>query len=136
MSDEITLVRGAIHNPAEPRHFMRIVPVDRTVTVTAAGVEVARSTRASKVKEVGRDVYDPVVYLPREDVEMARLERVERTTHCPLKGDTEYFDLVLDDGRIEHAAWSYVSTFDFAVELQGLLAFDTSLVDVVEHRAD
>ncbi|MEM8902967.1 MAG: DUF427 domain-containing protein [Actinomycetota bacterium] len=134
MSDDVTLVRGAIHNPAEPRHFMRIVPVDRTVTATVDGVEVARSDRAMKVKEVGRDVYDPVVYVPRDDVDLARLERTDRTTHCPLKGDTEYFDLLLDDGRIEHGAWSYVTTFDFAAELAGLVAFDTADVDVVEHR--
>ena len=70
MSDEITMVRGAIHNPAEPRHFMRIVPVERTVTVSVGGVEVARSTRASRVKEVGRDIYDAVTYLPRADVDM------------------------------------------------------------------
>ena len=81
MSDDITMVRDAIHNPAEARHFMRIVPVDRTVTVSVDGVEVARTTRASRVKEVGRDIYDAVVYFPRADVDMARLERTERTTH-------------------------------------------------------
>ena len=135
MSEAVTLVRNAIHNPAEPRHFMRIGEPEHWVTATARGVEIARSRRARKVKEVGLDVYDPVLYFPREDVEMARLIRSERTTHCPLKGDTEYFDLELPDGRIENAAWSYHHTIDRADALRDLIAFDARLVRVTEHTA-
>ena len=68
---------------------------------------------------------------PRADIDLRRLERTERTTHHPIEGDTESFDLVLDDARIEHGAWSYRTTFDFADEL---VAFDTNVVDLIEHR--
>ena len=32
------------------------------------------------------------------------LARIEKSTHCPLKGDTEYFDLVVDGERIANQA--------------------------------
>lgn len=57
------------------------------------------------MKEVGFDVYDHVTYFPRADVDMAVLVPVDKTTHCPLKGDTEYFDIVVDGERIPEAAW-------------------------------
>jgi uncharacterized protein (DUF427 family) len=87
------------------------------------------------VKEVGLDVYDPVVYFPREDVAMARLVKSAKSTHCPLKGDTEYFDLDLGDQRIENAAWSYDRTIEGASALKDRIAFDARLVQVTEHTA-
>ena len=131
-NDALTLVKDAIHNPAEPRHFMRIAPVACTVTAVIGEVQLARSTRTLKVKEVGRDIYDPVLYFPRADVAMAYLVRTDKTTHCPLKGDTEYFDGQLPAGRIGSIAWSYDRTLDIARELEGYIAFDTRQVQVTE----
>ncbi len=134
--DPITHVQDAIHNPADPRHFMRLKPVRGRVTARAGGVELARSEAALKLMEAGRDLYDPVWYLPRRDVAMDRLVAVDRTTHCPLKGDTAYFDVRLDDGTVlEGAAWSYVSVLDFdsrLAPLAELIAFDQSRVLVTE----
>lgn len=128
--NDITLVEDAHHNPNEPRHFMRIVPATVTQLASLDGTAVAESSAALVVKEVGRDVYDPVVYFPRTDVAMDLLERIDKTTHCPLKGDTEYFDLVIDGRRTEAAAWSYVGEMVAGEELEGLVAFDTSRVRV------
>lgn len=128
--EDITLVRNAIHNPSEPRHFMRVVPAGGRRSATVDGTAVAQSDEAVVVKEVGRDLYDHVTYFPRADVEMGALVRIDKTTHCPLKGDTEYFDLVIGDQRIAEAAWSYVETIEVAAELRDLVAFDTSKVDV------
>ena len=128
--EDITLVRGAIHNPDEPRHFMRVVPAGAARTASAGGATIARSDEAVVVKEVGRDLYDHVTYFPRADVDMDALVRIDKSTHCPLKGDTEYFDLVVDGERIPEAAWSYVKTIEVAAELRGLVAFDSTKVDV------
>lgn len=128
------MVEDAIHNPNEPRHFMRVVPVDHLVTATIGEHEVARSRRAVKVKEVGFDIYDPVIYFPREDVTMELLTGTDKTTHCPLKGDTQYLDARIDDQVTADAAWSYVSTLDIAAELRQLVAFDAAQVHVAEHR--
>lgn len=124
---EATLVKNAIHNPDEPRHFMRIVPARGRQIVTAAGQVVADSERAVVVKEVGRDIYDPLVYFPRADVEMSALTRIDKSTFCPLKGDTEYFDIVANGEHVAEAAWSYVKMVA-GDELFELVAFDPSKV--------
>ena len=128
--NDVTLVENAHHNPNEPRHFMRIVPSRTAQQASMDGASIADSSSALVVKEVGRDVYDPVVYFPRGDVAMHLLERTDKTTHCPLKGDTEYFDLVIGEVRTEAAAWSYVGDMIAGEELRDLIAFDTSKVRV------
>lgn len=132
-AEDVTLVKDAIHNPRDARHFMRIALPDYPVTATLGKTELARSTRALKVKEVGYDVYDAVIYFPREDVAMDRLQRTEKTTHCPLKGDTEYFDALGDEAVVTDAAWSYNRTIDIAKELEDHIAFDARHVQIVEH---
>ena len=129
-SEDITLVKEAIHNPIEPRHFMQVVRTDSERTASVGATAIARSTQALIVKEVGHNVYDHVTYFPRADVDMDKLVRVDKSTHCPLKGDTEYFDVVIDGDRIADAAWSYVDTIEEAAELNSLVAFDASKVEL------
>ena len=132
MSDPnaVTLVRGAIHNPSEPRHFMTITEATGRCRATAGGVTIAESENVKVVKEVGGAIYDPVVYFPRADVDPAALVGIDQTTHCPIKGDTEYFDVVAGDDRFEAAAWSYVTPIPEAEALRGFVAFDTSKIKV------
>lgn len=127
---DVTLIPNAIHNPNEPRHFMRVVPAADDHTVSAGQAVIAESSEAVIVKEVGRDIYDQVVYFPRSGVNMDALEPIDKTTHCPLKGNTQYFDVVVDGERISEAAWSYVETIEVAAELRDLIAFDTTKVTV------
>jgi len=132
----VTFVRNAIHSPQDVRHFMDIGHPEYTVTAAVDGHEIARSNRALKLKEVGRGVYDPVMYFPREDVDLSCLEATEKTTHCPLKGDTTYFDLNMDGDRRKDIAWSYTQTIDDAALIKDLVAFDSTCVQIVEHTAD
>ena len=133
--DTVTMVKQGIHNPAEPRHFMRITCPEHEITAAVGDVALARSRQALKLKEVGYDIYDAVIYFPRDDVEMTRLQKTDKTTHCPLKGDTEYFDVLTDGDKIENVAWSYHRPFDYAVELKDYIGFDTRHVNIVEHSA-
>lgn len=128
--DDVTLVRNAVHNPAEPRHFMQVVPAPISHRAVIGDQLIVESDAAIIVKEVGRDVYDHVVYFPRDDVRMSLLSKIAKSTHCPLKGDTEYFDLQLEDGIVAEAAWSYVDMVEGAEALQHLIAFDTTKVTV------
>lgn len=128
--NDITLVEGAHHNPNEPRHFMRVVPAHGRWAATLRGTTVADSVEALVVKEVGRDIYDAVVYFPRADVAMDALDTIDKTTHCPLKGDTEYFDLVVEGETAAAAAWSCVGEMVAGHELEGFIAFDSAQVRV------
>ena len=134
--ESVTMVKSGIHNPAEPRHFMRVVECTNTITACLGDVEVARSNQALKVKEVGFDIYDPVIYFPRGDVNMSLLHKNDKTTHCPLKGDTEYFDFKSGDQTQENLAWSYDRTIEIAAVLQDYIGFDTRFVQVTEFTVD
>ena len=130
---EITMVKGAIFNPDDPRHFARIKKEGNNVMATCEESPVARSENTLKILEVGHDIYDPVHYFPREDVSMDLLRRIDKTTHCPLKGDTEYFDLEINGKRVSEAAWSYVKPYNRMEIIRGYIAFDPRKVKVTEH---
>ena len=126
-------VSGAIHNPDEPRHFMRVKPIARRIRIYRDGAVLADSARALRLLEVGRDLYDPAVYIPREDV-TAMLRQKEQTTHCPLKGDAVYFDLVDDNGApiLRNIAWSYATPLPHADILAGFISFYPDKVSIEE----
>ena len=122
--ETITMVRDAIHNPREPRHFMRLKPVASRVRVLRAGRLLAETKNALRVLEVGKDIYDPVLYLPPADI-LCQLNETQTTSHCPLKGDAAYFSLMDENGAVEERdiAWSYPAPLAFARNLAGLIAF-------------
>lgn len=132
---DVTLSGQTIHNPGEPRHFMRLKPVERRVRVLRGGVVLAESDAGLRLLEVGRDFYDPTLYLPRADIR-ATLEQTEKSTHCPLKGDAVYFDLVSGDSVLEpEIAWAYPAPFGFADALAGRIAFYPDKVTILEGTA-
>jgi uncharacterized protein (DUF427 family) len=134
LSDEAE--RQTIRRPDEPSHFMRIKPVSGRVLVSVGDSLIADSSSAKRLLEHGHDLYDPVIYLPREDVKVV-LQTTEKTTHCPLKGDTTYYDACLPGERIEsEIAWSYTEPLSWAQELDGLVAFDAARVAILEKPND
>jgi len=132
-TEQITMVKEAIHNPDELRHFMRVKNVDKTVSASINGQEIARSNYVLKVQEAGHDLYDPVYYFPKKDVQMEALVRTEKSTHCPLKGDTEYFDINFADTTLENSAWHYSQPYSRSKMLQEHIGFDQSRIQIVEH---
>ncbi len=134
--EQVTLSRETIHNPKDPRHFMRIKPVAGRARVLRNGRVLAESNQALRLIEAGKDVYDPTIYFPPGDIQ-AKLAPSDKKTFCPLKGHATYFDLVSDRGDTEVAeiAWSYEDTFDFAAELTNYVAFYGAQVVIEEHPA-
>lgn len=133
--DPLNLVRDPIQRPDEPRHFMVLKSLAHEVLAERHGRTLARSRDAMRMQEAGYDLYDPSVFFPREDVDMSLLRPSTKTKHCPLKGDNQYFDVVIGDEVLEDAAWSFVEVCDFDARLQRLrerIAFDTSKVQVTE----
>lgn len=131
-----SLVTDAIRNPAEPGHFMQVRPVPRRVRVYYGEVLLADTIGARRLLESAKKLYDPVLYLPRADITDS-LRKADKTTHCPLKGDSTYYDLVDARGDVvaEQIAWSYDAPFDFADAIARLVAFDVSQVTIVESPA-
>lgn len=126
---DITLSKKTIHNPAEPRHFMRIKPVNGRVRIMSGEHVLADSEDALRLIEAGKDIYDPVIYMPFDDIAVTLHPLPSKTTHCPLKGDASYF--ALSEGG-EAIAWTYSGAFDFASELKGHVAFYADRVTIEE----
>lgn len=123
--------RLTIHNPDNDAHFMRVKPVKATVRVSRGGTPLAESWNAKWVLENGRNVYDPVIYIPQNDI-TATLEPVDgKSTHCPLKGDASYFTL-----NGEEIAWTYDRPFEWSEELRGHVAFYAGKVTIEETGTD
>jgi uncharacterized protein (DUF427 family) len=109
---------------AEPG--VRLEPNDRRVRLFVDGVVVADTIRSRYLFETG---HLPVYYFPKADVRFDLLERTDRTSHCPRKGDAEYWSIVVGERTIDNAVWSYPSPLEGAPDLSDLVAFYWNKVD-------
>jgi len=73
-----------------PDHPITIAANPKRVRVSAGGVVIADTSHALTLKEAS---YPAVQYVPRGDANMALLARSDRVTHCPYKGDANYFNV-------------------------------------------
>ena len=96
---------------------------DGTWTVRAGGAILAESRNALELTEGD---YPPVIYFPREDIAMAFLDESAQTSHCPFKGDAQYYSIETKSQTIENAAWSYESPKPDAAQIAGHIAFYTT----------
>jgi uncharacterized protein (DUF427 family) len=115
-------------------HPITIEAAPHRLRVRFAGRIVADSARALLLAEAS---YNPVAYIPRQDVDMALLARTDRKTRCPYKGEASYYSIHVDgDGRIaENAVWSYEQPLPDVAEIAGHMAFYPDRVDGIERWA-
>jgi uncharacterized protein (DUF427 family) len=71
-------------------------------------------------------------YFPPEALNDEHLEASDHRTTCPWKGKAHYYDVVVDDTRMENAAWYYPDPSDAASEIKDHVAFYTTQVEVTE----
>ncbi|MES0881163.1 DUF427 domain-containing protein [Roseibium sp. SCP14] len=107
----------AIRNPDNPDHLMVIKDVPRRVRIYAGDTLLADSVNAIRVMEIGKTVYDPVIYIPESDLTL-RFTPVAKSTFCPIKGDASYVAL-----GGEEVAWVYKSPISMASRLASHFAF-------------
>ena len=112
-----------------PDHPITITPNPRRVRVTAGDTVIAETSNALTLKEAK---YPAVQYVPREDTNMALLERTERTTHCPYKGDASYYSVKVGGKTLDNAIWTYETPFPAMAEISGHLAFYPDKVKIEE----
>ena len=99
---------------------IRVRKAEGTWTVRAGGAILVESQQALALSE---GEYPDVIYFPRDDVAMAFLDESDHTTHCPLKGNARYFDIVTKSQTLKDAAWSYEAPFDAAARVKDHIAF-------------
>ncbi|MDJ0628766.1 MAG: DUF427 domain-containing protein [Rhodobacter sp.] len=100
-----------------------------TWVVRAGGAVLGETANAIELTEGS---YDPVIYFPRDDIAMAFLDKTDKTTHCPWKGDASHYTIEAKSGPIADAAWSYETPKEGLEAIAGHLAFYTDRVTVEE----
>jgi uncharacterized protein (DUF427 family) len=123
------LVTGGGTMAGTPDHPIVISPAPQRVRVRFAGRTVADTVRALSLREAS---YPPVLYIPREDVEMSLLVRSTHKTRCPYKGEASYYSIKADGGSAENAIWTYEQPFADVAEIAGHMAFYPNRVDAIE----
>ena len=114
-----------------PDHPITVIPARGRVTVIAAGRTMADTRDALILKEAA---YPPVYYIPRKDVDMARLQRTTHQTYCPYKGECNYYSIPLGGERSVNAVWTYEVPYAAVAEIKDHLAFYPDRVDAIEER--
>lgn len=100
------------------------------VSVILAGETIVASDSHLELREAS---YPAAAYLPRENVDMTRLERSAHTTWCPFKGEASYYHIRTKDGTlIENAVWTYETPFPAVAEIKNALAVYSNKVDSIE----
>ncbi len=109
-------------------HPITIAPIPERVRVVWRGRTIGDTNRALELREAG---YKPVAYIPREDVRMDLLERTDRVTTCPYKGQANYFSIREGEARDDNAVWTYERPKAEVGEIASHLAFYPNRVEVV-----
>jgi uncharacterized protein (DUF427 family) len=111
----------------DPYTRVDILASSRHVRVEVDGVAIAESTSPRLLFETGLPVR---YYLPKTHVRMELLQRDERITRCPYKGQAESWSVRLDGRLYENLAWCYPSPLPESQKIAGLMAFYNEKVDL------
>ena len=116
-----------------PDHPITITPNRKRIRVSVGQTVIADTTRALTLKEA---TYPAVQYIPRGDASMAALVRSGRVTHCPYKGDANYYSIKTDGQFIADSIWTYETPYPAMAEIAGCLAFYPDKVTIEELPGD
>lgn len=115
---------GFARNPAK---IITIAPQPGTVTVSAGGVIIARSTSAKLLAEAP---YPGMLYIPFANIDFAQLAPTPHATHCPYKGDASYWSVRPAGEKGVNAMWAYERPFDEMEDIRDHGAFYADRVTI------
>jgi uncharacterized protein (DUF427 family) len=114
-------------HPRNPYTRVDILPTSRQVRVEMRGVVVADSPRALVLFETG---LRPRFYVPKVDVHLELLVHTDEVSHCPYKGQAEYWSVRVGDAVEENVAWSYRTPLPECERIAGYVCFYDERLDV------
>jgi uncharacterized protein (DUF427 family) len=114
-------------HPRDPYTRVDILPSSRHVRVEVDGVTVAESTSPKLLFETG---LPPRYYLPKTHVRLDLMVPTDSVTHCPYKGQAEWWSVRANGSIHEDLAWSYRTPLPESQKIAGLVAFYNEKVDI------
>jgi uncharacterized protein (DUF427 family) len=112
--------------PPAPGRALYLEPTPKRIRAVLGGEPVADSRAAMMLHESG---HQPVYYFPPADVRADLLERSDRRTHCPKKGDASYYTICVGDHVVDAGAWYYPEPLEGAPPIKDLISFYWSRMD-------
>lgn len=116
----------------EKRHYAVIDPYNRKLTLKYNNQILAETTDALILKEVGKSVYNPTLYLPKDAIKMELELESTRQSHCPIKGDATYWN-IKGNFTENYFGWSYEegNILSRAKKIKGYIAFNMQYVTLI-----
>lgn len=103
-----------------PDHPITVRPTRQRVVARVGATVVADTTAALTLQE---STYPAVQYLPLADVDPALLQPSGTHTYCPYKGEASYYSLLLPEGELTDAVWTYPTPYAAVADIAGHVAF-------------
>jgi uncharacterized protein (DUF427 family) len=114
-------------HPRDPYTRVDILASSRHVRVEVGGATIAESASPRLLFETGLPVR---YYLPKTHVRLDLLIPSGTVTHCPYKGQAEYWSVRTPDGIQDDLAWSYRTPLLESQKVAGLVAFYNEKLDI------
>jgi uncharacterized protein (DUF427 family) len=111
----------------DPYTRIDILSSSRHVRVELHGTTIAESTSPRLLFETGLPVR---YYLPKTHARMELLLPTDTVSHCPYKGQAEWWSARAGDQIHTDVAWSYRAPFAESQKIAGLIAFYNHMVDL------
>ena len=114
-------------HPRDPYTRVDILPSSRSIRVEVDGVTVAESGKPTLLFETGLPVR---YYLPKTHVHLELLTPADTRSHCPYKGEAEYWSVHAGENVHDDLAWSYRTPLPESQKIAGLICFYNEKVDI------
>jgi uncharacterized protein (DUF427 family) len=114
-------------HPRDPYTRVDILSSSRHVRVEVDGATIAESSRPTLLFETGLPTR---YYLPKTHVRLDLLRPTETVSHCPYKGQAEYWSLRVGDRSYSDLAWSYRTPLPESQKIAGLISFYNEKVEL------
>ncbi|MFV1985601.1 MAG: DUF427 domain-containing protein [Thiohalomonadales bacterium] len=103
-----------------PDYQIEIKLINKHIFIQINGEKIVDS---SKVLLLCEQNHEPVYYFPRQDVKMLYMQKIEKQTTCPYKGEASHWSLKLQHTQIRIAAWSYEQPYEQVIDIKNHIAF-------------
>jgi uncharacterized protein (DUF427 family) len=111
----------------DPYTRVDILPSSRQVRIEVGGVTIAESDKPTLLFETGLPTR---YYLPKTHVRMDLLTPTDTESHCPYKGQAEWWSVRVGDAVYPDLAWSYRTPLPESQKIAGLVSFYNEKVDL------
>jgi uncharacterized protein (DUF427 family) len=114
-------------HPRDPYTRVDILASSRVVRIEMDGVVLAESHSPRILFETGLPAR---YYLPKTHVRLDLLIPTDTVSHCPYKGQAEYWSVRAGDTVHDDLAWSYRTPLPESQKIAGLIAFYNEKVNI------